>query len=349
MVLVTGATGLVGTHLLIHLVAQKERGNFPIRALYRTEAKRTLTKEVFFNHFTTTKKYNPSETAVLFDQIEWVQTHLEDIEGLKKAIENCTQVYHCAALISFVNKDYKRLRKTNIEGTANIVNLCIQYQLQKLCYVSSIATLGNAINDMPLDETAEWNPEALNSVYAITKYGAEIEVWRGSQEGLDVVIVNPGVILGPGSYTSGSGKLFSKIHKGLPFYTQGSTGFVGVNDVVTSMIQLMNSSIKNERYILVSENLNYKEVLSKIAKNLEKKAPKRQASSLMIQVYCMLNWLGDTLFGLQSDFSKATAISLQTKSVYDTSKIKTALAVNFEPLDSIIAQTAKDFLKKKHP
>ena len=162
-------------------------------------------------------------------------------------------VYHCAALISFDTKDYYKLRKINIEGTANIVNLCITHKVKKLCYVSSIAALGNTLDQSIITEETHWNTEADNSVYAISKYGAEIEVWRGAQEGLNSVIVNPGVILGPGFWHSGSGVLFKKVYKGLSHYVTGTTGYVDVIDVVEIMTQLIHSDINNQRYIIVSE------------------------------------------------------------------------------------------------
>ncbi len=344
MILVTGATGLVGTHLLIHLAQEQPA----IRALYRTETKRDFSKKIFFDYLIEEKNYSRSTVESYFSNIQWVQTSLEDIAGLKEAFQGVHYVYHCAALISFAVEDYKQLRKTNIEGTANIVNFCVQFQVQKLCYVSSIAALGNSMNGNLLDETSEWNPEASNSVYAITKYGAELEVWRGSQEGLDVVIINPGVIIGTGLYSSGSGVLFDKVYTGLAYYTQGSTGFVGVQDVVRTMIVLMETEIRNERYVLVTENLRYQEVLSKIANALGKKEPHKEASEFMLRIYQAMTWIGSTLFGGSAEFSSATVKSLLTESVYDTTKIKTVLAFEFVSIDTVIEKTANHFLKTKN-
>ena len=188
MVLITGATGLVGSHLALHLLENNER----IRAIYRTKTSIEKTKSLF-------KLYGKES---LFEQIEWIEADINDIPSLEIAFKGVEYVYHCAALISFDPKDEKKLRKINIEGTANIVNFCLAFNVKKLCHVSSIAALGDLMeHETLITEETIWNPEKHHSDYAISKYGAEMEIWRGLQEGLPVVIINPGVILGPVSYT----------------------------------------------------------------------------------------------------------------------------------------------------
>ena len=186
MILVTGSTGLVGAHLLYKLISNNEK----VRAIYRNEGKLNNVKKVFSTYIDDYKN--------LFENIDWVKADILDIPSLSKAFKGIDYVYHCAAFVSFEPDKYHLLRRTNIEGTANIVNLCISNSIKKLCYVSSIATIGNELNNNPITEDSVWNPEEEHSVYAITKYGAEMEVWRGTQEGVDAIIVNPGVILGVG-------------------------------------------------------------------------------------------------------------------------------------------------------
>ena len=118
----------------------------------------------------------------------------------------------------------------------------------------------------------------------ITKYGAEMEVWRGTQEGLNTVVVNPGIIIGPGYWHNGSGSLFKRIYKGMSHYTNGVVGFVGVNDVAQIMIKLMESNIINQRYILISENLSYKDFFTKVAALLHVKPPKKEATKLILNI-----------------------------------------------------------------
>ena len=206
MILVTGATGLVGSHLLVQLLQENEA----VKALYRSKEQIEKVKNVFaFKNQT-----------VLFDKINWVKGDITDIPTLEIAFEHVTHVYHCAALISFDPSDEAALRKINIEGTANVVNCCIAFGIKKLCHVSSIAALGSPKDhEVTINEQSEWNPEELHSDYAITKYGAEMEVWRGQQEGLKVLIVNPGVIFGPCFWNQGSGAFFTTVKKGIPFFT----------------------------------------------------------------------------------------------------------------------------------
>lgn len=170
----------------------------------------------------------------------------------------------------FITSDYQKMRRVNIEGTTNIVNLCISHRVKKLCYVSSVAAIENRAEGEVTSESDHWTNTGGKSGYAITKYGAEMEVWRASQEEIPVVIVNPGVILGSGPWHKGSGTLFRRVDEGLPFYTTGVTGFVDVQDVVRIMISLMEGSIQNERFVVVSENLTYRDVLYKIAESLKK-------------------------------------------------------------------------------
>ena len=334
MILVTGGTGLVGAHLLYQLSLENDK----IRAIHRKNSNLEAVKNVF--------SYYSVNFEVLFSKIEWVEADIADVFALEIAFENVTEVYHSAALISFDKKDYKAMRKINIDGTANIANFCIDKKVTKLCFVSSVAAVGKSLNGSFIDETTEWDIEKSNYGYAITKYGAEMEVWRASQEGVPVVIVNPGVILGPGFWASGSGKLFSNIHKGFKFYTEGVTGYVAVNDVVKAMLQLMKSSVKNERFILVSENKSFKNVFTEIAENFDKKPPSIKVSKLMSEIGWRLEKVKSILTGKTALLSKNTAETIHTSRFYSSGKIIKALNFEFEPLSKSISEICS--LYKKH-
>lgn len=335
MILVTGATGLVGTHLLVKLVQEQQ----PIRALYRSEAKKEHCRKVFSYYF--------SEGDTAFDQIEWVQTDLNDIPELSEAFIGITHVYHCAAKISFNPAHRLKLRKVNIDGTANIVNLCLIHKVTKLCYVSSIATLEEEPAKSTIDETAEWNPETLKSVYAITKYGAEMEVWRGTQEGLQAVVVNPGIIIGPGFFDSGSGFLFKRIYAGMRYYTTGTTGYVAITDVIDIMHTLMNGNYTNERYVVVGENLSYKEAFSMIAKALKKPVPTRKASPSLLKFAMYLQRIGNILFRTKRSIFRASIQSAFSNSNYANDKVITELNHTFTPIEKAVQETATLFLKDR--
>ncbi len=334
MILVTGGTGLVGAHLLYKLVSENET----VKAIYRTERKLENVKNVFSCY---TDNYEN-----LLNKIEWVKADLLDIPSLNEAFHNVNYVYHCAAFVSFEPDKYQQLRRTNIEGTANIVNLCISNRVKKLCYVSSIATIGNPVKNEPITEETHWNPEEDNSVYAITKYGAEMEVWRGTQEGLDAVIVNPGVILGAGIWRYGSGSIFKKIHKGVNYYTSGSIGLVSVNDVVKIMIRLLKSDITHEKYILVGENWSYKTFLQNAAKAVNVKPPKKLAKPWLLNIGWRLDWLKRILTGKRRILTKHLAQSLTLSKNYDNAKVIAALNYEFEPIDQIVSEIGNLYLKQ---
>ncbi|MEM5563710.1 NAD-dependent epimerase/dehydratase family protein [Psychroserpens sp. AS72] len=335
MILVTGGTGLVGSHLLYKLVSN----DASIRAIYRRAHKLESVKKVF--------AYYTDEVETLFNKIEWIESNINDIPSLELAFTNITRVYHCAAFISFEPNKYKELRKINIKGTANIVNLSISNNIEKLCYISSIAAIGHEPHqDTLITEKTEWNPEADNSVYAITKYGAEMEVWRGTQEGLDAIIVNPGIILGPGFWNNGgSGSLFKQIHKGLKYYPKGTSAYIDVWDVVDIMFSLMTSDIKNERYILIAENLPFKTFQDKVAKALHVNPPKKVATSFLLAIAWRLDWLSSALFGKRRKLSKQMVNSISSKTVFDNSKLKRDLDFNFTPIDVSITKVSNYYLE----
>ena len=332
MILVTGGTGLVGSHLLYQLTQKNET----VRAVFRSEESLQRVRSVF--------SYYTDEVEVFFSKIDWRQADITDIPAMIPLFEGITQVYHCAALISFDSKDYREMRKVNIHGTAIIVNLSIDAGVQKLCYVSSIAAIGNELKKPKADEESEWTGNAKNHGYAITKYGGEMEVWRASQEGVKVVIVNPGVILGSGFWNSGSGKMFSQIYEGFQFYSDGVTGFVGVKDVVNVMCQLMESPLHNERYILVAENKSYKEVLFSIADAFEKKRPFQLVKPWQTELFWRWERLVSLFTGKRPRLSKYAAKSLHTKTMYSSEKIEKAFAYRFQKISKVIEETCKEYL-----
>jgi nucleoside-diphosphate-sugar epimerase len=323
MNLVTGGTGLVGAHLLLHLLQKGEK----VRALFRSEKSILKTKNLF----------NQLNHSDLFHLIDWFPGNVNDIPSLELAFENIDYVYHCAALISFDGVEEENLRKINIEGTANMVNCSLAFGVKKFCYVSSIAALGDLKeNENVITEETEWNPEKPHSDYALSKFGAEMEIWRAEQEGLPCVIVNPGVILGIGFWDSGSGEIFTKVKKEIPFYTNGSTGFVCVEDVVMVMHLLMKSEISGERFTVISENITFKELIFWIANGLKIKKPTMLAKPWMTSIAWRLDWFFSTIFLQKRKFSRATAKSLHTTAIYSNEKIKNRLNFEFQPIKKVV-------------
>ena len=335
MILVTGGTGLVGSHLLLDLV----KAGKPVRATYRTQESLKAVKNVI--SYTNSSE----ETEALYNLIEWVKADITDIPSLEEAFWGIDLVYHCAAMVNFDTSKDQQLRKVNIEGTANVVNCCIKNEVKKLCFVSSIATFDQKPGEKEITEVSFWNKELNHSMYAITKYGAEMEVWRASQEGVPVVIVNPGVIIGPGFWNSGSGKIFKKVNSGLDYYVPKITGFVGVWDVVKVMQELMNSPVKNEEFIVVSENLSFREIFALTAKSLDKPAPSKKLKRWMV----FAGWLWQEISGIFSSKEKHLEMrsqkSLFEHTFYSSAKLRQTMNVDFEPIIEVVKRTANCFRK----
>ena len=317
---------------------QLANGNDRVRAIYRNNTSKSKTKALF----------ESKNAAHLVTKIDWVVADLNDISSLENAFLGVKYVYHCAALISFDPADEQQLRKINIEGTANIVNFCIDYKVQKLCFVSSIAALGHlAPHESFLSETTEWNPEKANSDYAISKYGAEMEVWRGQQEGLKVVIVNPGIIFGAGFFGQISGTFFSKIHSKTAFYSNGISGFISATDVATILIKLMTSSISGQRFIAISENRSFKSIFDAIAVVLNAKKPFILATPFLVNLYWRFDWLKSFLLRTKRTFSRYNAQSSCSTDLISNQKIIDAIDFSFQSVDDCIAEVGKNFNESK--
>ena len=299
MILVTGATGLVGSHLIKALVAQGKS----VRALYRSEI--------------------PSSHEL--NNVDWFNADILDIVALEEAMIGITQVYHCAAIVSFTAKNKKSLHHTNIEGTANIVNACLNANIEKLLFVSSVAALGRIREDQAINETMNWTEETSNSEYGKSKYLAEIEVWRGMGEGLKVVVVNPVIILGASDWSKGSTAIFKSAYDEFPWYTEGSSGFVDVLDVVEAMILLMESSICDQRFILSGENLPYRDIFTMIANAFHKKAPHKKVTALLAEIVWRFEGIKGRITGKSPLLTKETSITARATVQFDNSKLLKAL------------------------
>jgi len=333
MILVTGGTGLVGAHLLFALIDNNEE----VRAIHREKSDLNAVKRVF--------SYYTSEVERLFNKIDWQLADITDISSLESVFKNIDYVYHCAAYISFNPRHFKTLKKVNIEGTANVVNYCVSEKVTKLCYISSVASLGKTENESLITEECEFNPNVRNSVYSITKHQAQMEVWRGTQEGLDTIIVQPGVIIGEGIWRSASGGIFRTISKGLKFYTPGGVGIVDVKDVVKAMVYLTKSNLKNQAYILVAENILYEKLLNKISNKLNKKAPRLCINKTLMLSFASFDWFLNKLFKTRRTLLKSTVRNLFKKSFYDSSKIINATNFKFRDVNKTLERVAENYRK----
>jgi len=337
MIFVTGGTGLVGSHLLYELVQHNEE----IIAAKRPKSNIEQVKKTFSLYSNNSEK--------LFSKIKWVDIDLFDIHSIIDILEENCKVYHCAAWVSFNPKERIKLIQHNIEITANIVNACLEANIYKLCHVSSIASIGNALNGEPTTEDCKWKSSKHNSAYSISKYESEMEVWRGINEGLNAVIVNPSVILGPapGNWQNGSAAIFDRIYKGMKFYTEGITGYVSVYDVVQAMIQLMDSEVHSQHFILNSADLSFKELFTTIANDFGKPAPSHNAGKIILKLAVTGEKIRSFITNSAPQITKESIRSAISKTYYSSKKIEECLSFQFDDINKRISEICKYYTNDK--
>lgn len=332
MILVTGGTGFVGTYLLYELL----KGNSPVKSTYRKEKNKELTKDFF--------KLKDKNHPKLFNKINWVKMDLTEISSLDELYSGINIIYHCAAFVSLAKRHRNLLMKTNVEGTSNIVNYAIKHKIKKILFISSIASIGVEDFDGLVDENQNWNHKINHTDYALSKYKSELEIWRGTQEGVPVVIVNPGFIIGSHFWKRSSSSIFKRINNGSKFYPTGKIALVSVEDVVKASIKLMISKIHNERFILVSENIYYKEFMDLISKNLNKPLAKTPLTKSILHMIYFFDSILSFLRLKKRFMSKALISTLISNQEFDGRKIKKFISFEYEKIDKKIKEICKDFI-----
>lgn len=321
-ILVTGGTGFLGSYLIKDLINQ----GFDVRAIRRKSSRMDMLEGVA-------------------DKVEWVEADVLNVPALEEALQGIGKVYHSAAVISFDSRKRDWMMQINVEGTANMVNLALDAGVKKFLHVSSISSFGRYEMKKPIDESTNWQKHPDNTNYAISKHLSEMEVWRGQAEGLNTVIINPSTILGAGDWSTGSCALFDKIGKGLKFYTQGLNGFVDVRDVTKAAIQLMESDISAERFIVSEDNYRFKDIFFMIADAMQKPRPSLAANPFLTGIAWRVEWLKSRLTGSEALITKETARYTQMDFEYRNDKIKEALGIEFKPISETIKETAPIYLQ----
>lgn len=329
---VTGATGLVGMHIL-HELTSKEK---PVKALKRSTSNIKEIEQLF-------EFYNNSN----FNKIEWVEGDILDIVSLDEHMNGVDTVYHTAAIVSFAKRDRHKMFQVNVNGTRNVVNSALGNSVNKIGHISSIAALGRKKNSNTYTEKNKWVEDGNNSYYAMTKNLAELEIWRGIEEGLKGVMINPGVILGPGNINQSSGTLFKTVLNGLNYYTNGTNGFIDVRDVARSIIELTEKDISKERFICVSENKPYKELFTTIANGLKVKAPQKEASKSLTNLAWKLEALRSIITRKEPIITKETARTSHGQNYYDNSKLTQELDYQFYTIEEAV-NNASAYIKQYH-
>ncbi len=335
MNLVTGSTGLLGSHMLAELIRRGEK----VRAFYHSERKKAFVQK-------TLSLYFPDADRIM-NTIDWRQGDLLDIASLDAAMEGITGVYHTAGVVAFGQVSKKTMFRTNIDGTGNVVNACLERGGIRLCHVSSIAALGDTSDGSLTGEECRLKPDRKTYAYARSKFKGELEVWRGIHEGLSAVIINPSVILGPGMWNSATAAFVEKVHKGLAFYPAGATGFVDVRDVARVMHLLMNSEVTGERFIVNAENLSYKDFFAVIATELGKKPPAYKVTPWMGSAAVMGDFLRALVTGTPRQITREALRIASLPTAYSNGKIKKQLGIEFTPVRETVKLMGEVYLKEE--
>lgn len=328
---VTGATGFVGSYIVRELLSH---GYQYIKALKRKDSRLDLVSDIS-------------------GKIDWYEGDILDIPSLEKAFAEVDVIIHAAAIVSFNTTDKHHLRRVNIEGTRNIVNLAIDYNISKLIHMSSVAAIGRSKNIQEITEESKWEEDALNSIYAVSKRHAELEVWRGFAEGLKMTILNPTVILGAGYWENGSAALIPRIIKGLPFYPKGATGFVDVRDVAKAVRKSIGADINGERLILNADNLSYKDLFGKVCRHACQKPPQSTIPDWTHPLFSSFARLSSWITG-QKPIVTSTSLRISSQSIqYTNQKAQKLLDLEYRPLDTTIKETTQIYMEalnenKKH-
>jgi nucleoside-diphosphate-sugar epimerase len=334
-ILVTGATGFLGMHVVFELAGK----GYAVKALYRNRQKIDQVKKIW--------GYYASDLARLEDCIEWIEGDILDYYLLSENLEGIQEVYHAAGLVTFDDRERVRLNQINVQGTANLVNACLEKGMPKLCHVSSIATLGESNGSGPIDEKMRWKPDPGASAYAISKLKGEMEVWRGIHEGLSAVIVNPSVIIGPGMWMGSARHLLESLSRGLRFYPQGTTGYVDVRDVARVMVGLMEMDCMNDRYIVSAENLAHRDVLDMISDAFGMPKPEWLVTPRLMKAAVMAEGIRSFLTRTPPRITRKAMMIASERLAYSNQKVSNTLGLAFIPVEASVRFLTSVYRKER--
>lgn len=333
MDLVTGGTGIVGSHLLLELLTRGRE----VRAIHRHHSDLEVVRRVFLHY--------RDDGDALFHRIHWMECDVLDVEGLSVAMNGIEHAYHCAALVSFDPRDTKQLLAVNISGTANVVNAALARGVEHLCHVSSTGAIGRVATNGVLTERSPWQTDRHTSPYAISKYEAELQVQRGIAEGLHAVIVNPAIVLGPGPAGRSSMTMVERLRTGTRYYPPGANAVVDARDVALSMVELMAQGGTGERYLLIGSNVSYRDLFIHLTDALGRPAPDRPVRPWMLTLAWRLERIRSWLTGSRPMITRYTVRTAQKRHSFSAAKVQELLGIRFRPVEEM-AQNVAAFLAR---
>ncbi len=323
-VLVTGGTGFLGSYIIKELIEK----NYSVRAIQRSP------------------KLPGYISGKILSKAEWVKGDILDVISLEEAMEGIQTVIHAAGIVSFVKKDRKEMYHVNVEGTANVINLALEKNISRFVHISSVAALGRTADGGHVSEEKKWEESKVNTHYARSKYQGELEVWRGISEGLNGVILNPSTLLGYGDWNSSSCAIFKKVHDEFSWYTPGVNGFVDVQDTARATVALMESNIKEERFIVNGDNWHFKKLQDFMADSLGKKKPSHKTTPFLMNIAWRLEKVKYLLTGKPPLLTRDSARVAQSSTYFDNKKFLAAVpGFSFTPLEQSIKSAAIKYLQ----
>jgi len=328
MVLVTGGTGFLGSYIIKELVEK----NYSIRAIRRSSSKLPF--------------YIPPN---IFEKVQWVEGDILDPISLEDAMNGVDTVIHSAAIISFYRGDKDEMYRANIMGTANVVNTALEKNISRFVHVSSVAALGRTKMNSHISEEKKWQESKNNTHYAISKYKAEMEVWRGVGEGLNAVIINPSTVLGYGDWNTSSCRIFKTVYDGFPWYSTGVNGFVDIEDVAKVAVVLLEKNVSEQRFIINADNWSFQQLFNTIADAFGKKRPRRRATPGLINFILKLEKMKSMFTGSKPLLTRESARVANSHTYFQNDKLLTALpGFSFTPLQESIAKACKKYIENLH-
>ncbi|MCD2424560.1 NAD-dependent epimerase/dehydratase family protein [Niabella pedocola] len=284
----------------------------------------------------------------ILSKVEWVEGDILDVLSLEEAMEGIDTVIHSAAIVSFAKKERRHMYQVNVEGTANVVNMALQTGVRRLVHISSVAALGRKKESSTVDETAKWEDNKNNTHYAISKFRAELEAWRGFAEGLEGIVLNPATILGYGNWNEGSCAIFKNVYKEFGWYTNGINGFTDVEDVAKAAVLLAHAPITEERFIVCNDNWRFRKLLNTMADAFGKKQPGREASPFISGLAWRLELLKSFFTGAKPLITKESAKVANSETLFDGSKLVKALpGFEYRPLEETIRNACQTYAALK--
>ena len=342
MVLVTGGTGFIGSYLLYELL----RDNPEIKALKRPASDLKNTRFIFKN-LSESEPMSGAETwEQAFERIKWIEGDITEYDSLLDAFDGIDTVYHAAAIVSFSRKEKSKVLDTNVNGTVNIVNACLEKGVKNLAYVSSVSALARKVGEK-INESFTEDELSFTNAYSESKFRAEMEVWRGMAEGLNVFIINPGIVLGWGNFENSSPEMFKTVNDGLKFYPTGSNAFVDVRDVAKALISLTkNEKAANKRFIAAGTICTYKKIFDLMAIGLGVNPPKIKVKSGLVTLVWILAEIKGFLTRTDPFITKDMALTSSKNYDFDSSRLTDLLGFEFTPIEKTIADSCAVFSRQ---